>query len=111
MDNDLPTLFIDLPFEGYQQLLDKRAEALDLGILNTTDEDFVYTEVHLKDDPHLDAKIRLKGDWTDHLAGDKWSFRIHLRRMMGRSFVRRNFPYNRLRHAIIFTSGHFTRIF
>lgn len=24
-------------------------------------------------------KLRLKGDWTDHLGGDKWSFRIKVR--------------------------------
>ena len=25
------------------------------------------------------ADIRLKGDWIDHLTGDKWSFRIKLK--------------------------------
>lgn len=27
----------------------------------------------------LRAKIRLKGDWTDHLEGEKWSFRIKMK--------------------------------
>ncbi|RPJ20983.1 MAG: hypothetical protein EHM33_27255, partial [Chloroflexi bacterium] len=78
-ENGLQTLFIDLKFEHYQKMLDKRAEALDTGILQTTDEDFTPVQVQLKDGPKLDAKIRLKGDWTDHLQGDKWSFRIHLK--------------------------------
>ena len=78
-DNGLPTLYIDLKFKYYQQLLDKRAEALKIGVLQTTDADFVPCTVHLQDGPELDAKMRLKGDWTDHLQGDKWSFRIHLK--------------------------------
>lgn len=78
-ENGLQTLFIDLKFEHYQAMLDKRAEALETGILQTTDEDFAPAQIQLKDGPKLDAKIRLKGDWTDHLQGEKWSFRIHLK--------------------------------
>ncbi|HEX2994545.1 MAG TPA: hypothetical protein VHP14_06970, partial [Anaerolineales bacterium] len=78
-ENGLQTLFIDLKFKHYQKMLDKRAEALKVGILQTTDEDFVPVKMNLKDGPELDGKIRLKGDWTDHLQGDKWSFRIHLK--------------------------------
>lgn len=78
-NNGLPTLYIDLPFESYQQLLEKRNEALEIGILNTTDADFVSGQVKLQDGPKLDAKFRLKGDWTDHLEGEKWSFRINLK--------------------------------
>jgi hypothetical protein len=78
-NNGLPTLYIDLKFKYYQQLLAKRDEAIKIGVLQTTDADFVPATVHLQDGPELDSKIRLKGDWTDHLQGDKWSFRIHLK--------------------------------
>lgn len=78
-NNGLPTLYIDMPFESYQQLLVKRDEAVKLGILFTSDEDFVPATVQLQDGQKLDADIRLKGDWTDHLQGDKWSFRIELK--------------------------------
>lgn len=78
-ENGLPTLYIDLPFESYQRLLEKRDEAIEIGVLNTTDDDFVAGQVQLQNGPKLDAKLRLKGDWTDHLEGDKWSFRIHLK--------------------------------
>ena len=27
----------------------------------------------------IKTKLRLKGDWTDHLEGKKWSFRVHVR--------------------------------
>ena len=78
-ENGLLTLYIDLPFENYQKLLDKREEALKIGILNTTDADLVSAKVHLQDGQKMDAKLRLKGDWTDHLEGDKWSFRIEMK--------------------------------
>ena len=79
ISNGLPTLYIDLPFESYQSILDKRDEALQTGILLSTDEDFVPAQVHLGDTTPLDVKIRLKGDWTDHLEGEKWSYRIHVK--------------------------------
>ena len=77
-NNGLSTLYIDLKFKYYQQLLAKRAEAIDLDILLSSDADFVPCEVQLQDGPKLAAEMRLKGDWTDHLEGDKWSFRIKL---------------------------------
>jgi len=78
-NNGLPTLYLDMPFESYQQLLEKRDEAVRLGILITSDEDYVPATVQLGDGNKLDAEVRLKGDWTDHLQGDKWSFRIELK--------------------------------
>ena len=78
-NNGLPTLFIDLKFKYYRQMLEKRDEALKVGILQTTDADFVPATITLNNDPAMTAEIRLKGDWTDHLEGDKWSFRIHLK--------------------------------
>ena len=77
--DELPTLYIDMPFESYQQILDKRAEALERHALVTTDEDMVNAQVRYEDGAILDVKMRLKGDWTDHLEGDKWSYRIHVR--------------------------------
>lgn len=77
-NNGLPTLYIDLKFKYYQQLLEKRAEALRMGILLSTDDDFVPCEIHVQGGAKLMAEMRLKGDWTDHLQGDKWSFRIKL---------------------------------
>jgi len=78
-DNGLPTLAIDLKFKYYRQMLEKRDEALRIGILQTSDKDFVPITISMNNGPKMDAKMRLKGDWTDHLQGDKWSFRIHLK--------------------------------
>jgi len=76
--DELPTIYIDMPFESYQQILDKRTEALEMHVLLTSDEDMVPAQVRYEDGDSLDAKMRLKGDWTDHLEGDKWSYRIHM---------------------------------
>ena len=56
----------------------KRAKALDVGILVKEKGDWVRCEV-VDDFQYFEAKTRLKGDWTDHLRGKKWSFRIELR--------------------------------
>ena len=76
--NNLETLYVDIPFDSLQTLEKKREEALDLGILFSTDEDYVSAEMHLNKDDSVDVKLRLKGDWTDHLEGEKWSFRVHV---------------------------------
>lgn len=78
-DNGLPTLTIDLKFKYYREMLEKRDEALRVGILQTSDNDFVPATIALNNGRKMDSEIRLKGDWTDHLEGKKWSFRIHLK--------------------------------
>ncbi|MBU0974161.1 CotH kinase family protein [Patescibacteria group bacterium] len=69
------TLVIDIEFEDYQKLAAKREEALSQFVLLTNDDDFVNASVQFRDEK-TPVKIRLKGDWTDHLEGNKWSFRI-----------------------------------
>ncbi|MFN2112224.1 MAG: hypothetical protein ACK2TT_03820, partial [Anaerolineales bacterium] len=76
--NGLATIFLDIPFDSLISLETKRSEALASGILLTSDEDFVPASMHLNEGDPFDIKIRLKGDWTDHLVGDKWSYRIHI---------------------------------
>jgi hypothetical protein len=76
--NGLATLFLDIPFKSLVSIEEKRAEALATGILLTSDDDLVPATMHLNGDESFSIEIRLKGDWTDHLVGDKWSFRIHV---------------------------------
>lgn len=78
-DNGLPTLYIDMPFESSQRIEEKRTEALRIGMLLTSDDDYVPAQVRYRDGEILDVRMRLKGDWMDHLEGEKWSFRIHVR--------------------------------
>lgn len=56
----------------------KRDQALTIGVLQTSDEDYVPATIRYENEDYK-ASIRLKGDWTDHLEGLKWSFRIKLK--------------------------------
>lgn len=79
---DLPAdsiQFVNLVIEenDFAKLDRKRRKALEKGILVTEKNDFVDARLEA-DGAEFDAKIRLKGDWTDHLLGDKWSYRVQL---------------------------------
>ena len=74
----LSALQITLKEKHFRKLKKKRNKALSEGILETDDNDYVPGIVTF-DGEDYQADIRLKGDWTDHLEGNKWSFRIKLR--------------------------------
>lgn len=76
--NDLPTLYFDIGFQEYQQMAAQRAEALEKGILLLEDDDWMRAEIRFQGET-LPVRIRLKGDWVDHLKEDKWSFRVKTR--------------------------------
>ena len=75
-----PLNFIQLTFneKSYNKLKEKKDKALSIGILETNDSDYVPVNVAFNGQDYK-AEARLKGDWTDHLVGDKWSFRIKLK--------------------------------
>jgi hypothetical protein len=66
---------IDVKHEHFQKLAYKREVALATRILTASDDDFVPAKIRHQDKT-VDVKIRLKGDWVDHLLGEKWSYRI-----------------------------------
>ncbi|MCB9293903.1 MAG: right-handed parallel beta-helix repeat-containing protein [Lewinellaceae bacterium] len=57
----------------------KREEALRAGILESGANDWVEAELEGDSSGPLPVDIRLKGDWLDHLQGDKWSFRVKMK--------------------------------
>ena len=75
-DESTPKLSIHIKFKHMLKLVNKRQEALNNGFLTSTDEDFVPALIETESQS-LPVKLRLKGDLTDHLSGDKWSFRVH----------------------------------
>ncbi|MEE4184190.1 MAG: CotH kinase family protein [Gammaproteobacteria bacterium] len=75
---EVPQLVIDVPFKEMRKIYRKREEALERGILIQGDNDFVKGEMRFADRV-VPVKLRLKGDWNDHLAGRKWSFRVRVR--------------------------------
>ena len=62
------TISIEIDQQAYDKLSSKRDAALQTEILLTSDDDLVAANIDYKDQQHK-AQIRLKGDWTDHLAG------------------------------------------
>lgn len=98
--SDLPTLVFDMDFDNFERIRVKREEALKRGQLFASDEDFVPAELTFNNQT-FPIKMRLKGDLTDHLETDKWSYRIHMKGD-GRLFGLRRFsiqsPHTRAFH-------------
>ncbi len=72
---NLSSLNILLDTNEYIKLYHKRKIAIGNGILQTGENDWVKAIV-FSEGEMMKAKIRLKGDWLDHLLTDKWSLRI-----------------------------------
>ncbi len=72
---NLPTLQIDIKHKNIEKIRNKRNEAIKTGIQTSTNRDFV-TALITHNGKSFNAKLRLKGDWVDHLKGNKWSFRV-----------------------------------
>jgi hypothetical protein len=75
--NTLPTLELVIPARSAEVLERVRADALQRGIITQTEADTVAAELRFDGAAHA-AKIRIKGDWTDHVEGERWSYRIRL---------------------------------
>jgi hypothetical protein len=73
----LETLSLDFSDENYAKLNGFREIALENGFLERSEDDYVPAEINYRSQ-FRKAQIRLKGDWTDHLGKNKWSFRIKL---------------------------------
>ncbi|BBM84895.1 CotH kinase family protein [Candidatus Uabimicrobium amorphum] len=76
--NNISRVYIDIKFEHLKKLHAKRQQALSEGILTQKEDDFVPAKMRFGE-RQVKCKLRLKGDWVDHLQGKKWSFRIHIK--------------------------------
>ncbi|OIQ30771.1 MAG: hypothetical protein BM564_00750 [Bacteroidetes bacterium MedPE-SWsnd-G2] len=74
----LDAIQLTLSEKAFNKLEKKRNRAIAKGILETSDSDYVPAVVTFRGVDYK-AEIRLKGDWTDHLKDDKWSFRVKLK--------------------------------
>jgi len=77
IDFEIKKMEIEIGEEELLVIKEKRTQALELGILLTEDDDYVPAVI-TADGKTDDIEIRLKGDWTEHLNGEKWSFRIKM---------------------------------
>lgn len=75
----LADLRLQVDEKALQQLQNKRKQALRNGILETNDEDWVNGKIVDNTEGAQKVKLRLKGDWLDHLNGKKWSFRVKMK--------------------------------
>lgn len=73
----LPRINLELSQEKIDKLEKKRKEALENGVLVSNSDDWVKTKISWGDKKKK-GKIRLKGDWTDHLYGQKYSLRVNV---------------------------------
>ncbi|QDU65347.1 hypothetical protein [Engelhardtia mirabilis] len=78
VDNGLATIEVSIEPEAAQTLQRVRERALDRGMIIQTDDDTVDAVITIDGRP-MDADVRIKGDWLDHVIGDKWSLRITLK--------------------------------
>jgi hypothetical protein len=77
-NHNLSKIYIDIKYKNIQKINQKRMKALSDGILLQGPDDFVPATIRYNN-RSIKAKLRLKGDWIDHLEGRKWSFRIHIK--------------------------------
>lgn len=71
-------IYLDVRKKDMWKLRVIRERALLAQVLESTDDDFVAGT--LRQGGHeWRVDLRLKGDWTDHLEGGKWSFRIKIK--------------------------------
>lgn len=76
---ELPKLHFYLDNKAVAKLEKKRNDALQLGILKTADDDWVKAKLNIdEEEAPTEVKLRLKGDWTDHLKGDYYSYRVQM---------------------------------
>ncbi len=78
---DVDRLYLRIEWNDLARLERKRREALRIGVLLASSDDYVPAWVGLGDPESrlLRAKVRLKGDWVEHVRGDRWSLRVKLR--------------------------------
>ena len=75
----LERLHLDIKFKHLEKLRAKRLEAQEAGVLIASDNDFVPATIRTQG-RSIRTRIRLKGDALDHLSGDKWSFRVKVKK-------------------------------
>ncbi len=71
---------LNISDKGLQKLQQKRKEALQIGVLESADNDWVNGTLNSSETSETkEVELRLKGDWLDHLKNNKWSFRVKVK--------------------------------
>jgi len=73
-----PAVYVHIKHKNFQKLKFKQAQAMEGPVMMTSPADFVPAQLEYKGQM-MRADIRLKGDWTEHIHGNKWSYRVKLK--------------------------------
>jgi hypothetical protein len=73
----LPTLAFEIDSEAAEQLARVRQRAVSRNLIVQEGDETVPARVRFEG-RDLDARVRIKGDWLDHVASPKWSLRVEL---------------------------------
>ncbi len=77
LNNGLDKITVEVSQKKFKKIEQKRARALNNGILISKDGDLIDGTIQLNNKIPQEVEFRLKGDWTDHLKHDrKWSYRF-----------------------------------
>lgn len=70
---------ISISEKGIKKLEQKRKKALQVGILQSDDNDWFNAKIKTSTEDEMPVELRLKGDWLDHLKNNKWSYRVKVK--------------------------------
>ena len=76
--HNIPEIIIDIKFKHLQKIYKIRNAAMEKGLLVKGEDDYVPASIR-HGNRTINVKLRLKGDATDHLQEDKWSYRVHVK--------------------------------
>ena len=68
---------IQIKSKDLDKLFKYRDKAIRNGVISKSLKKY-FEGILIYNKEEIPIKIRLKGDWIDHLSGDKWSFRIKI---------------------------------
>jgi hypothetical protein len=69
---------LDVKFKHMHKIHEKRSRALETGTLATTDDDFLPGSIE-SEGRTIPVQLRLSGDRSELLEGEKWPLRIHVK--------------------------------
>jgi hypothetical protein len=75
----IPRLHIDIKFLNVQKITHQQEAARKLLKIVQGSNDWVPAKIRYNGETKK-VKLRLKGDGVDHMVGDKWSFRVHVKK-------------------------------
>lgn len=67
----LPEYHLDIQPKDFDQIKQLRLNAFEKGFITPAEKKWFSARLN-----NEEVKIKIKGDWTDHLRGDKWSFKV-----------------------------------